>query len=406
MNEGTFSVRRIMCVAVVLAVAGAHGCGVEDAGPADDEFRHTHVLASEQQQPKNVLSLTSPDHRGWTPSQFQTAYGLNLVQPANSRPLGYGIKVAIIVAYHYANMQADLNKFAQVYSLKPITLNIINQAGNVANYNWALETAVNVQMMNAVIPGATVYVIEAKTVSQADIRTAMSTAQNLGVNVIVMSFAASEPASQTLTFTPARGIVWIAPSGDSDRPSFPATHPGVIAVGGTVARLSPTNVLSSETAWVDAGAGMSTVQELPSFQKIPSVQQLNTTSHRSIPDVAFHADPDSGASIYSNGSWFVVGGTTVSTAFFAGVVAIANQARKTQSKPMLTSISGSGATLQDSLYNLMSTHGGPTNSTILNDVVDGSAGEGGYAAGPGYDIATGLGSLDVPQFVDYIAAQP
>lgn len=410
MNEGTSSVRRRMCLAVVLAVAGLHGCGVEDAGQEDDDdqFRHTHVLASGQQQPKNVLSLTSPDHRGWTPSQFQTAYGLNLVQPSNNKPLGYGIKVAIIVAYHYANLQVDLNKFAQVYSLKPITLNIINQAGVVTNHTWALETAVNVQMINAVIPGATVYVIEAKSVSQADIRTAMSTAQNLGINVIVMSFAASEPASQALPFVPAQGVVWIAPSGDSDKPSFPATHPGVIAVGGTVARLDPTNVLSSETAWVDAGAGMSTVAALPSFQKIPSVQQLNTTTHRSIPDVAFHADPESGASIYSsiNGGWFVVGGTTVSTAYFAGVVAIANQFRKSLNKPMLTSSSGNGVTLQDSLYQLMSTHGGPTNSTVLNDVVDGTAGEGGYAAGPGYDIATGLGSLDVPQFVAYIAAQP
>ena len=53
----------------------------------------------------------------------------------------------------------------------------------------------------------------------------------------------------------------------------------------------------------------------------------------------------------------------------------------------------------------MSTNGGPTNSTVLNDVVDGYAGEGSYPAGPGYDIATGLGSLDVKAFVDYMANQ-
>jgi len=53
----------------------------------------------------------------------------------------------------------------------------------------------------------------------------------------------------------------------------------------------------------------------------------------------------------------------------------------------------------------MSTNGGPTNSTVLNDVVDGYAGEGSYPAGPGYDIATGLGSLDVNQFVNYMYNQ-
>jgi hypothetical protein len=405
MNECTVSVRRSICLAVLLAAAGLHGCGVEDAPADDDPVRHAHVLASGQPQPKNVASVGSPDPRGWTPIQFQTAYNLRTIQPSNNKPLGYGIKVAIIVAYHYSNLQADLNTWASRYAIKPIVLNIINQAGAVTNHTWALETAVNVQMLNTVSPGATVYVIEAKSVNRADIRTAMLTAQNLGVNVIAMSFCASEPASQALAFAPTDGV-WIAPSGDSGSPSFPATHSSVIAVGGTVAQLHPSNALAAETAWVGAGAGMSTVAALPSFQRIPSVQTLNTTSHRSIPDVAFHADPETGASIYSsiNGGWFVVGGTTVSTAFFAGVVAIANQFRKNQNKPLLTSISGS-VTLQDSLYMLMSSNGGPTHSTVLNDVVDGTAGEGGYAAGPGYDIATGLGSLDVQQFVDYIAAQ-
>jgi len=319
-------------------------------------------------------------------------------------PAGYGIKVAVIVAYHYSNLQSDLNKWATHLNFKPITLNVINQAGTVTNNNWALESAVNVQMINAVSPGATVYVIEAKSVSHADIRTAMLTAQNIGVDVIAMSFGADEPATQAFAFAPTSGV-WIAPSGDYGKPSFPATHAGVIAVGGTVAQLSPSNALIAETAWVDAGAGMSTVAALPSFQKIPSVQTLNTTLHRSVPDVAFHANPETGASIYSsiNGGWYVVGGTTVSTALFAGVVAVANQARKNQNRPMLNSISG--LTLQDSLYKLVSTNGGPTNSTVLNDVVNGSAGEGGYAAGPGYDVASGLGSLNVQHFIDYAAAQ-
>ena len=101
----------------------------------------------------------------------------------------------------------------------------------------------------------------------------------------------------------------------------------------------------------------------------------------------------------------MVGGTSVSTAFFAGVVALADTVRRSQSKPMLTSTGATGTTLQDYLYKLVSSSGGPTSSAVLHDIVAGSAGDGGYAAGPGYDIATGLGSLNVQQFLDYIAAQ-
>jgi hypothetical protein len=414
-------------MAVWLVAAGLFGCWAEDDWlhtPAHDDFRYAHVLHPDYLQSIYGMNSTSPaagygtsvlgsastdSSPGWTPMQFQTAYGLNLIDAAGNKPLGYGTKVAVIVAYHYSNLQSDLNRFATNYNLIPITLNVINQAGNVFNNAWALEAAISVQMINTVSPGATVYVIEARSESQRDIRTAMYTAQNLGVHVVLMPFGADETGSQYYgaPFAPAPGVVWIAASGDSSKPSFPATHPGVIAVGGTSARLNPDNTLQSQTAWESAGAGMSMVAEMPGFQMIPSVQEANTTAYRSVPDVAFNADPGSGAHVYSsvNGGHLVVGGTSVSSAFFAGVVAIAMQSRNAQNKPLLTSIPGQGVLLQDSLYRLMSTNGGPTNSTVLNDVVDGYAGAGAYPAGPGYDIATGLGSLNVPNFIEYMDTQ-
>jgi hypothetical protein len=413
MNELNTWVRRSVCIAVWLVAAGLHGCGGSDAephAPALDDFRYGHVLNSAYQQSKHVLSSAStPPSSGWSPIQFQTAYGLNLVQTVNNKPLGYGVKVAIIVAYHYPNLQLDLNKFAKNFNLVPIKLNIINQAGNVSNSNWALEAGLQVQMVNTVSPGAIVYVIEAKSEGQQDMRTAIRTAQNFGVNVVSMPFGAPESASLDYgpPFAPISGMVWIAASGDMGATTFPATHPGVIAVGGTSAQLTRDNTLQSESAWESAAAGMSSVAEMPQFQKISSVQEANTTAYRSIPDVAFHADVTNGALVYSsvNGGYLMVGGTSVSTAFFTGVVAIANASRKAKNKPFLTSIPGQGVLLQDSLYRLMSTNGGPTNSTVLNDVVHGSAGYGAYPAGPGYDIATGLGSLKVQNFIEYMDTQ-
>lgn len=431
-----------MCIAVWLGSVGLYGCGGPDAGedaPAPDDFRHAYVLASDYQQSNYMLSSASPDlsrdtqetHAGnnpvgseayvlssvvpdstssgpalgWTPQQFHEAYNVPLTQQ-NNKPSGYGIKVAIITAYHYANLQSDLNKWASKFSVIPITLNVINQAGNNSNSSWALQSNVAVQMVNTVSPGATVYVIEAKSVSQTDIRTAMQTAVNLGVNIVSMPFGADETfteGSQAYLFSSSR-VVWIAASGDSSTPTFPATYADVIAVGGTT--LSSVNPFI-ETAWVDAGAGMSIVERMPGFQMIPSVQERNTTAYRSVPDVAFDADPQYGAQIYASvlGGWVVVGGTSVSTAFFTGVVAIVDSARRSQNLPLLTSVTGQGTSLQDSLYKLMSTNGGPTNSTVLNDVVVGVAGGGSYSAGPGYDIASGLGSVNVQKFVDYMATQ-
>jgi len=420
--------RRSVGVAVWLGSVGLYGCEDPDTGQdasAPDDFRHAYVLdwtsadlsrdtqethagnnlkgSEAYMQSSAAPSSTSP--HGWTPQQFQQAYDVPLTQQ-DSKPSGYGIKVAIITAYHYGNMQSDLNTWASHFSQRPITLNIINQAGNITNSSWALQGNIAVQMVNTVSPGAIVYVIEAKSVSQTDIRTAMQTAVSLGVNIVSMPFGADETfteGSQAHLFLSDR-VVWIAASGDSDTPSFPATYADVIAVGGTT--LSSVNPLI-ETAWVDAGAGMSIVEIMPGYQMIPAVQERNTTTYRSVPDVAFSANPQYGAQIFSSGfgGWVVVGGTSVSTAFFTGVVASVNAVRKSQNLPLLTSVTGQGVSLQDSLYNLMSTNGGPTHSTVLNDVVDGIAGAGSYSAGSGYDIATGLGSLNVQEFIDYMATQ-
>lgn len=430
MNQSTW-LRRAVCVAVCLVAAGLYGCKTnnndqqapaeEEVGyvPAEDDFQHAFVLATDdapvetssfRQSMSLQSSASSTSSSGWTPQQFLTAYNVDAVIPPNGKPRGYGVKVAIITAYHYSNLQSDLKTWASRYEQKPITLNIINQAGNISNSNWALQSGIAVQMVNAVAPGATVYVIEAKSVSQKDMKTAMQTAVSLGVNVISMPFGAPEFAtegSNANLFTSSR-IVWVAASGTTAGPTFPATSPDVVAVGGTSADLSFSSLLQLESAWVDSAAGTSLYERMPNYQMIPSVQKINTTAFRSVPDVVFVADPNDGAQIYSsvNGGWLTVGGNSVSTAFFTGVVAIVNQFRKSVEKPMFSSVHTSSGSFQSGLYGLMSSNGGPTNSTVLNDVVDGYVRYGSYSAEPGYDIATGLGSLDVAAFVNYMANQP
>ncbi|WP_339842580.1 hypothetical protein [uncultured Halopseudomonas sp.] len=430
MNQSTMWVRRGMWVAVCLVAMGLSGCKIGSSSadtpaqedvefvPAADDFRPAFVLATDdapvlsssfRQTMSLQSSASTASSSGWTPQQFLDAYNVNSVVTPDNKPRGYGIKIAIITAYHYPNLQADLNTWARKFNQTPITLNIINQAGNRMNSDWAIQSNLAVQMVNAVSPGATVYVIEARTTNQNDIKIAIQTAVSLGVNIVSMPFGAPEfptEGSSAKLFANTQ-ITWITASGTGAAPTFPATSPDVIAVGGTSASLSSSSALSLETAWVDSSAGISVYERMPSYQMIPAVQNANTTAFRSMPDVVFNADPSSGAQVYVSiaGGWLVVGGNAVPTAFFTGAVAIANQFRKSANKPMLSSIHTSSKPLQKSLYALMPTNGGPSNSNVLNDVVDGYAGEGSYPAGPGYDIATGLGSLDVNQFVNYMVNQ-
>jgi subtilase family serine protease len=432
MNGLTNSVRRSACLAILLLASGLYGCKIsinsdndnannespaqEDAGyvPAEDDFQPAYVLATDdapvetssfrqtmslQSSASSVSLASSAPPSGWTPQQFQQAY--NVPASLNGKPAGYGVKVAVITAYHYSNMQADLNKFAAQYSLKPITLNIINQAGNLKNNNWSLQSNLSVQMINAVAPGATVYVIEAKSATQNDIFTAVKTAVSYGVNVILMPFGVSEyyaEGSQANIFLNSQ-IVFVAAAGSNAVVNFPATSPDVVAVGGTTPNSGSPLV---ESAWGQTGAGISSYELMPSYQ-VSAVQRANTTAFRSVPDLVFNADSSYGARVYSSvlGGWFVLSGTSVSSSFFAGAVAIANQARKNVNKPMLSSSHTSSNSIHKSLYQLVSTKPGPNASGVLNDVVDGHAG--GYSTGPGYDIATGLGSLDVEKFAQYMA---
>src|SRR5262249_2730267 len=126
--------------------------------------------------------------------------------------------------------------------------------------------------------------------------------------------------------------------------AWPATDPLVTAVGGTYLCMDAatgTHVDSSppsgqcpdhprqrEGGWIDAGAGFSSLFPKPAYQNgLPpgSNTAANVANMRAIPDVAMDASSRTGVLVYANGNWFIVGGTSVASPCFAGVVAIADQ---------------------------------------------------------------------------------
>src|SRR5262249_43334985 len=140
-----------------------------------------------------------------------------------------------------------------------------------------------------------------------------------------------------------------------------------------------------------SGGGPSHVFTRPSFQD--GVSSI-VGGARGTPDVSFNAAVDGGVWVYytfvgASSPWHIFGGTSAATPEFAGVVAMAEQVA-----------GGSLGTINKALY-AIPYGGGLVDVTIGNNDIgpfENSDGQTyhvpGYDALPGYDLATGLGTID------------
>jgi subtilase family serine protease len=122
-------------------------------------------------------------------------------------------------------------------------------------------------------------------------------AKQPGVSVISNSYGAAEFAKQTAQdyrckLTTAACVV---ASGDTGNPGlYPATNPWALAVGGTTLGLDAGGAVQSETAWSGSGGGVSLYAAKPAYQSALPYPR------RTVPDVAYDADPATGFAVYSS----------------------------------------------------------------------------------------------------------
>jgi hypothetical protein len=126
----------------------------------------------------------------------------------------------------------------------------------------------------------------------------------------------------------------------------------VLAVGGTSLIADAAGNYQFEAAWSGSGGGYSRYSAEPNYQR-----GIQATGKRGTPDVAFDGDPATGVQVYETslygdqGSWQVVGGTSLGTPAWAAILAIADQGRALAG---LGSLDGASQTLP-TLYALRST---------------------------------------------------
>jgi kumamolisin len=321
---------------------------------------------------------------GETPSSLRSVYQLT------TEPGGSGI-IAIVDAYDYPTAENDLNVFSAEFGLPSCTTSNgcftkVYASGSKpsSNCGWSQEAALDIEWAHAMAPNAKIVLVEAASSSFTDLFAAVDVATNRIVSSdspgqVSMSWGGSEFSSETsddFHFSHT-GVVYFAASGDTGGATiYPSASPNVVAAGGTSVNRNSSGLFISETGWSGSGGGLSKYEPVPSYQS--GVSGASTTN-RSIPDISFDANPNTGVSVYDSTScqglsgWLVFGGTSVASPSLTGIINLAGQSN-TSTHDLLTLI-----------YANHLNYG-----TDFRDILTGSAGK--NTAGPGYDFVTGIGS--------------
>ena len=332
---------------------------------------------------------------GLSPAQMCQAYGINsfhFVSQGKSIPAnGSGETIAIVDAYHDRNLFHDVQTFDRNYNLPDPQITQY-WYGTSSNDGWAGEECLDVEWAHAIAPGAKIIEVEAASQSTPDLIQAIDFARHQpGVVAVSMSFRinpqfefSGETQLDSYFTTPGghNGITFLAATGDfgaTHGPMYPSSSPNVVAVGGTTLHVDQYGNYLGETGWSGSGGGYSAYEREPSYQ-----YRVQTSGHRTNPDVSMDADPNTGCWVYctapstGQGSWQVIGGTSASTPMWAGLIAIADQGRAVIGKG---SLDGPTQTLP-AIYS----------AQMDGDFHDITSGFNGYYAGRGYDLVTGRGS--------------
>jgi subtilisin-like proprotein convertase family protein len=368
---------------------------------------HTFVLSHPQRGRVAKPNSATPPAGSLTPVKVRTAYGVDQINFGNVVGTGAGQTIAIIDAYDYPTAYNDLQTFSSTFNLPG--LEAWSAGGNTGpwfrrvaqdgstNYpptdpagpgnSWAIESSLDIEWAHAMAPEANIILVEA-TDNGFDnlVQSAANWARNApGVSVVSMSFGSTEFSSQnqfdSYFTTPAghQGVTFFASTGDDGQPGgYPAYSPNVVGVGGTSLFLNGNNY-SSESGWNGSGGGISLYESKPAYQSAVTQSATKRTS----PDVSMVADPATGVAVYDSwdfsaaNGWFNVGGTSLATPLWAGLMAVTDQLRAANG---LGTMDGASQTLPR-LYQLPA-----------SDFHDVTSGSNGFAAGPGYDLVTGRGS--------------
>jgi hypothetical protein len=283
-------------------------------------------------------------------------------------------------------------------NLPTVKVVTVSGAQNAPHYNDSstIENSIDVGFIGAQCPNSNITLIIGTSFLNV-----LDTARNLNPrpDYVSISWGFSERVAP-LTYVnqindmlkqmSESGITICAAAGDSgandSQPvlsvDFPACSPYVTSCGGT-SLLSQTNQYlpetTVETVWNDnpifsaTGGGISTIFPKPAYQN--SVVSLQNVPMRFIPDVSSVASASTPVNFVVGGVLMGVGGTSIVSPFLTGYLA-----------SIEFHTFANGKTFNELLYQCP--------HSCFHDIVTGNNGAPSFAAGNGYDLCSGFGSID------------
>jgi subtilase family serine protease len=393
--------------------------------------------------------------------QIQQAYNLS---PLYSQGVtGKGMTIVIVDSFGSPTITSDLATFDQAFGIAaPPSFQVIHPVGAIPRYNpdnssmvsWAGETTLDVEYAHAIAPGASIVLVETPVAETQGVTgfPQIVKAEEYVINhhlgdVISQSFSATEQTfGSRAAVDSLRGayldayqhhITVLSAAGDSGAANvgldnktyytfptttWPPSDPLVTGVGGTQLHLDANgNRTSPDSVWNDTyseatsqfifgnngpdplagGGGKSVLFSRPSYQN--RVRNVVGGS-RGVPDISMSAACNGAVDVYQSfgglpAGWSPTCGTSEATPLFAGIVALADQMAH---HPL--------GLINPALYAMSARH--------LPGLVDVTSGDNtvsftqdgrswtvqGYTAGPGYDLASGLGTVNGALFVPELAS--
>jgi hypothetical protein len=410
-------------------------------GPGRGSLARGHVVTGGP-QPCAAASAAAPGQQAYTADQIASAYGFSGLYAA--RDSGAGVTVAVYELE--PDDPADIAAYQSCYGTHA-TVSDVPVDDGAGTGPGSGEAALDIENLIGLAPNVNVLVYQGPNSNSGSPGSGPYDTFSAIVNqnrarVVTVSWGqceealgAADAAAENTLFEQAtiQGQSIVAASGDSGAEDCdnggalpqtqagvddPSSQPFVTGVGGTT--LSTLGPRPTESVWNSggtilsgtlqpgaSGGGISALWPMPSPQlDSPAALNVRTSQAagsacghpggfcREVPDVAADGDPATGYLIYWNGrgevtgepaGWQGIGGTSGAAPLWAAVLALTDGSRACTGAPV--------GYASPALYKAA----GSAYAADFNDVASGDndftgTNGGRYAAAPGYDPASGLGT--------------
>jgi hypothetical protein len=350
-----------------------------------------------------------------TPSDVVAAYRI----PAASSAAG---KIVALVDMPDAHAYDELSTYRQAFGIpalpkcptglpdgKTPCFAAVDESGKPADPSLDCagadpETGLDMAMVSAACPDCSILVVEMTNamnqgIAPQDFLTSSATAARLGAVATSISFGGAEQGSESAGYTTPGHLVLAAsgdlgyllegePIGGGRSPSYPASAPDVLSVGGTLLQKGASAY--SEVVWNDqtgaTGSGCSTEFAMPAFQTKLGASMFGSCTKRASVDLSAAADFTPGgqgggiASYDSHDQWSAMVGTSAAAPLVAAILTRVGLAAQIAND--LGWVYANGAAFQDVTSGTDDREGLCQSGDVM------------CTAGPGWDGPTGMGTPD------------